>query len=292
LAVVQLGSCGGCQLSLLDLGERFLEIMESYSMEYFLMIKEADAPPEVDIALVEGTVRHARHLAMARMTRERANLLVALGTCSVFGGVQGLCNAHGEGRWEESLSRAGAGEDIPMFTRRVMPLDAYVSVDFRLPGCPVPAELLWSFLQQVGEGGRPARETATVCAECPRTGRGEGGGPHRFIEEDSRPGTCFLEQGYLCLGPLTRDGCASRCPGSWDYPCRGCRGPSDGALAFQQLDPLRESLRRLSRSTGEKEEKVVELFMDAPQAFFMFSLAEPTFRGRRRGGTSGLVFRI
>jgi hypothetical protein len=58
------------------------------------------------------------------------------------------------------------------------------------------------------------------------------------------------------------------------------------------LDPLRESLRRLSRSTGEREERVVELFTDAHQAFFMFSLAEPTFRVRRRGGTSGLVFRI
>ncbi|MEJ5185496.1 MAG: hypothetical protein WHT46_00240 [Candidatus Geothermincolales bacterium] len=292
LAIIQLGSCGGCQLSLLDLGKDFLDIMEMYSIEHFPMIREGEEFPESDLVLVEGTVRHARHLESLRKVRGRARTLVALGTCAVFGGVQGLANVSGGGRWEESISRARAGESVPLFTRRVLPLDAYVPVDVRLPGCPVPAGLLASFLKGSAEGARPTRESATVCAECPLRGGGEKGGPFRFTERKAESGICFLEQGFLCMGPLTRDGCGALCPGSSGYPCRGCRGPSDGALIFQELDPMVESIRRLSRTASNKDEQVAGYFMDRAHAFFMFCAAEPTFRDRRVGGTSGIVYRL
>jgi F420-non-reducing hydrogenase small subunit len=47
---------------------------------------------------------------------------------------------------------------------------------------------------------------------------------------------CLLEQGFMCLGPVTRAGCAGmtgaapRCIAT-RVPCRGCYGPiKDGAL--------------------------------------------------------------
>ena len=55
---------------------------------------------------------------------------------------------------------------------------------------------------------------------------------------------CFIEQGYLCMGPVTRAGCGGdtnipRCI-SARVPCRGCNGPvkHDGNQMLDILSAL------------------------------------------------------
>jgi coenzyme F420-reducing hydrogenase gamma subunit len=49
----------------------------------------------------------------------------------------------------------------------------------------------------------------------------------------------LIEQGQLCLGPITVAGCKARCP-SCAQPCIGCRGPVEEANVSSEFKMLKE----------------------------------------------------
>jgi len=163
----------------------------------------------------------------------------------------------------------------------VLALDEVVKVDVYIPGCPTAPELIVQALTSL-LGGKPfVLPERSVCDDCPvkREKKASGGTLKRLLEsvafkqdepwENTR---CFMEQGFLCLGPVTRAGCAAgteaeghtkvpRCVKGY-MPCRGCFGPIRkganplvdmmGALASIGLDAKQVQDRRalLNRYIG------------------------------------------
>ncbi|MBN2025368.1 MAG: hypothetical protein JW854_01205 [Actinobacteria bacterium] len=294
LAIISLSSCLGCQMVFLSLEDYLLSLMSENSVSFAPFIVDQKKLTEVDIVLVEGTVRNGEDFRKAKEAREKAEQLIALGTCACHGGVQGLANMFSEKKLMRRRFGDGASfEGAPQGVMRLYPLDSYVRVDAYLPGCPTPRELLKSFLEFALSGTLPSRQGASVCAECQVSGIPlPQPGPRRTTDAIPVAGKCLLEQGYICMGPLTRDGCGAKCPSELGVPCSGCRGPSDAVLMYPTQDPKLESVRRLVRATERNARDVLGAISDPAHTFYKYCLAEPILRRRRPAGTSPYLYRL
>ena len=114
--------------------------------------------------------------------------------------------------------------------RRAYPAAHVVRVDYYLPGCPPPLHLL---TRLVGDliGGSPAPEPRQIiCAECPRKPKKAHLESFEVFPTGVKdPLVCFLSQGTVCLGTLTKGGCGATCTRG-GLPCWGCRGPAASVL--------------------------------------------------------------
>jgi coenzyme F420-reducing hydrogenase gamma subunit len=229
VGIFGLTGCAGDQLVILNAEDELLDIVRLLDVKDFLMASsENDTEAKLDIALVEGAVVSARDEATLRRIRERAGVLVAIGTCAVWGGVPTLDRGADRPRLLEAVYGRG-GRDFDTLPARA--LHEVVKVDLSITGCPIEKHELLSAVASLLNGDLPLGLTTPVCAEC-----------------KMRENNCLLVEGSLpCLGHLTAGGCRARCP-SAGIPCVGCRGPSvdanlESALAmFEEKGIARDAI--------------------------------------------------
>jgi NAD-reducing hydrogenase small subunit len=162
LATVWLDGCSGCHMSLLDMDERLVEITARMDLVYSPLVDHKRFPEDVDVTLVEGAVSSEEDLHKIRRVRERTRTLVALGDCAVTSNVPGMRNQFGVaavldcGYPGAGADRPGAGGGpVPRLLPRVRPVHEIVPVDVFLPGCPPPADAIYTVLCDLVEGRVP-----------------------------------------------------------------------------------------------------------------------------------------
>ena len=93
---------------------------------------------------------------------------------------------------------------------------------------------------------------------------------------------CFLEQGILCAGIVTRGGCEATCIDA-NAPCRGCFGPAPGVM-----DPGAEAISAIGSVAGPANEndvpahvmkQTVRSIRDLAGTFYRFALPEALVPG-------------
>jgi NAD-reducing hydrogenase small subunit len=159
-----LAGCAGCHMSLLDMDERLVTLLEHASL-HATPITDLKHPPAsgVDVGILEGCVNNSVGERVARQMRARCRVLVALGDCAVFGGVptlgNGVCVREALKRaYIETESTAegrvpGDPELASMQDARA--LDQVVKVDVYLPGCPPPPDAIFHALVELAGGRKP-----------------------------------------------------------------------------------------------------------------------------------------
>jgi F420-non-reducing hydrogenase small subunit len=262
LASYWASACGGCDVAILDTHEKILDIAAAADIVFWpiaLDFKYADveAMPDnhVDVTLFNGAIRNSENEHLARLLRAKSKVLVAFGSCAHMGGIPGLANlfdrrqifqrvyadsqstVNPEGIEPQPQSAAPEGPlSIPELYDTVRPLDYVVDVDYYMPGCPPTPKQVWNVVQAIVAGNLPPKGSVigasekTQCDECPRKKHEKKiTAFKRFATAQPEHENCYLEQGFLCLGPVTRGGCDSRCQLS-GMACRGCYGPPPGVI--------------------------------------------------------------
>lgn len=268
-----LNSCSGCEIAILNLGETLLDLLPELNFVHIPVLmdhkhlgqlgdKEHLEIPEAVVGILSGGIRNEEHLEVALEMRKKCQVIIGLGTCATHGGIPALINSYTN---EELFDRyyttesTDPGASVPSkgispLLDRCYALDEKIDVDIYLPGCPPHPDHIGGAILSLLKGETPDLPFKSVCDTCPTQRKGKGGVktirravtcPEFDPEKPVDDMRCLLEQGYLCMGPVTRAGCAGaggeapKCI-SARVPCRGCYGPvrQNGNQLLDMLNAL------------------------------------------------------
>ncbi len=164
VAMDWLAACAGCEMSVLDMDERLVQLLEKVELTS-TPITDLKHPPKegVTVGILSGAVNNTTNLEVVKEMRERCKILVALGDCAVFGGIMTMRNFFD---MKEALKRAYVETEstvdgiIPEHEELSKPIRAQavnqvVPVDIYLPGCPPSANAIHYVLSELLEGRIP-----------------------------------------------------------------------------------------------------------------------------------------
>jgi len=183
-----------------------LDVLGLVDLTYWQLATSAHMPDAYDVAIVEGAVTTDEHVELLRAAREKAAVVIAIGACANIGGIPGMANLLDLDERYEVVYGACDGPRVAAGMRSPMPIDAFIDVDYHVPGCPIDTAEFLRVLSRVLLGMKDRTPDLTMCASCK-------------VNET----VCFYDRGEVCLGLVTRAGCGARCP-SLNRPCTGCRG--------------------------------------------------------------------
>jgi NAD-reducing hydrogenase small subunit len=164
VATTSLAGCFGCHMSLLDIDERLLELIEVAEFDRSPLTDIKHCGP-CDIGLIEGGVCNAENVHVLREFRQNCKTLVAVGACAINGGIPALRNSIELRECLEEAYIDGIGvqnpqipndPELPLLLDKVHPIQEIVHVDYYLPGCPPSADTIWKFLTDLIAGREPS----------------------------------------------------------------------------------------------------------------------------------------
>lgn len=228
--------CAGDQLIIIHTEDEILNLFGSVDIQSFVMASSNPIEGELDVAFVEGSVSTEEEKEHIHEIRKRAKILVAMGNCAVAGGPQAMYA--GDDNYQKRLQNIYGNVKFVTDPLEAKPIDAYVDVDYYLPGCPIDQKQAFALISRLIHGASPEPNPHPVCHECK-------------LNENH----CLLLDKKFCLGPLVTAGCDSVCP-SHGLGCVGCWGPlEDGNFRqhFKLLESFgisREEVTRKIRNYG------------------------------------------
>jgi NAD-reducing hydrogenase small subunit len=166
IATTSLCGCFGCHMSLLDIDERILELVELVDFDKSPIDDIKEFTGQCAVGLIEGGCCNEENVHVLQDFRKHCDVLVSVGDCAIDGGIPALRNGI---PLKECLAEAyvnprggpdvhnPSGEipndpEIPLLLNKVFPAHEVVKIDFFLPGCPPPADTLFAALAALVSG--------------------------------------------------------------------------------------------------------------------------------------------
>jgi F420-non-reducing hydrogenase small subunit len=280
--------------------------------------KDVEAMPDKSILLTlfNGGIRNEENEHLAKLLRQKSQILVAFGSCATEGCIPGLANFSSKEQIFDAVYEGVSTDNpdhtrpqynydmpegilhIPPFYPQLRTLDQVVDVDYFMPGCPPESHQIAAVVELVikvlnGEAELPPKGTvigagpSTVCDECGRKRNVKT--ITEFVRiheiENIDPELCLLEQGILCNGPATRSGCSARCPGV-GAACIGCYGPAEGVVDYGAR--MMSAVASVIDSKDPAEiDAILDGIPDPAGSFYRFSLPHSLLRAGKSAWSNG-----
>jgi F420-non-reducing hydrogenase small subunit len=314
LAIYWAASCGGCDIAILDIEEKILDVANFFDIVFWPCatdFKYDDVrkmeDKSITLTLFNGAIRSDENYEIAELLRKKSVVLCAFGSCASEGCIPGLANFYDKKSIMEYAYKQSPSTDnpngimpqtevtvpegkltIPNLWNTVRTLPQVVEVDYIIPGCPPQSDQIAAVIAAVIDilqNGKPLPPKGTVlgatekscCDECKR--KRDVKKIKKFIrpfEIVTDPEICLMEQGIVCMGPATRGGCGAKCVNA-GVPCRGCYGmPSN---VRDQGAKMASALGSVIDSTDPEEiDRIIETIADPVGTFYRFSLPDSLMR--------------
>ncbi|MEW6198643.1 MAG: NADP oxidoreductase [Planctomycetota bacterium] len=157
VATTSLAGCFGCHMSLLDIDDRILKLVELVDFDKSPIDDIKKFTGRCAVGLIEGGCCNEENVAVLRDFRRHCDILVSVGDCAIMGGIPAMRNTIPLRECLEEAYLKGptvhnpAGKipddpEIPLLLNQVYPCHEVVKIDYHLPGCPPPADTLWQAL--------------------------------------------------------------------------------------------------------------------------------------------------
>ena len=285
LSIEWLSGCSGCELGIVDLHEKLLEVLDEVELVRCPILMDTKDYVPAEIGLVTGSIRTDHDVHAAHAMRKACRTIVAFGTCPVYGGPQSAAYAHttdelldGSFRANPSTATTTVPTDVPQLLEGNRPLDSEIEVDLYIPGCPPHAAFIFDGLIGLLRGREPKLGRHNVCFSCTRKMvRTDVDRIRRAYDGAFDPQLCFLSQGCLCFGSVTLDRCLGPCM-EVGVPCFSCGGPSEAIILEPQKDVRTEIALRMSHLTAIPAETIVAEIERQAKTHFAYAMASPVFR--------------
>lgn len=168
VSMISLCGCWGCTLSLLDIDERMIALLDKITIlrSSFTDIKRI--PQRCQIGFIEGGVANEDNIETLRHFRDNCDVLISVGACAIWGGIPSLRNLVGlkdclaQAYTDSPTAPPASGpvvpydKRIPILTNDVYPCHEVVHMDYFIPGCPPRADAILDVLEDLVDG-RPVQ---------------------------------------------------------------------------------------------------------------------------------------
>ncbi|MCL1865656.1 MAG: NADP oxidoreductase [Spirochaetes bacterium] len=158
VATASLAGCFGCHMSILDIDDRILKLIELVEFNKSPIDDIKTFTKQCDIGILEGGCCNSENVHVLKDFRKNCKILISLGECAIMGGVPAMRNgipikdclqeAYLDGPTVDTNTDKiiPNDEELPMILDKVYPCHEIVKVDYFIPGCAPRADLIWEAL--------------------------------------------------------------------------------------------------------------------------------------------------
>jgi len=144
IAIFDLTGCEGCEFHIFSLNELLMDFFQDFEITNWRLLSEVQKA-DFDIAFIEGAVTTKEDVNLLKKIRETSKIVVAIGACAISGNIFAQLSKEKRKQLAEKIY----DKDYKLKAEFLEPVEKFIKVDEKIPGCPPDIELFKKILSRI-----------------------------------------------------------------------------------------------------------------------------------------------